>query len=1429
MKKVLTLRRSWAREIPAALMVGFLANPAGANPVGGRAAQGTASFNSQGPVLTIQTSDRAQINWNSFNIGVGETTTFLQPSSSSVVWNQINDMNPSQILGNLNANGYVVLQNSSGFSIGGQAVISTHGLVMTTSTMPAPDLSSAGAWQFNAPPPTASIINYGQIRQPEGDRGGSVFLIAADIQNNGMIQAPQGQIGLYAGQQVMVSQRPDGRGLSARVTLPQGSVNNQGQLVADAGVIAINAQVVNQGGLVQANSVRNVNGAIELVASDSVNLGAGSAISAQGDAAVATPSQGGFVVVKSGKTFTDDPGSSIDVSGKTGGRDGVVEVFGTELGLSGIQSQIDSQTAARFSAAGGWLMVNPQNLTLSTAASTPSTANPNINVNDLAGFSKIDLFAARNINVNSAWNPADSQDADAVLRLSAGNNLTLSSGSLINAGNNWNLNFSAGANDLMARPVAGNGIYLNGNSYIQTRNGNIDLWAANEVFINPGAPYPRSTGPAGINGIRTRSGGNIDVTAQYGDVNTGGNYNGFIFGQSTAPYYRVSPTLGGISTCAGGDVTITAGGNVTSFLPGQSDYNQARYDGGTGAFGPQPGNVTINAGGSVFGHYVLANGMGSITAGSDIGAPEANAGFALSLIKGSWSVSAPNGSIYLQDVRNPNGTFSDTSGFAGYHLFDYDPAASLTLQAANSVKITGAGAPHLLDSGDFVPLLFPPSLRVNAGSGGFVLNADVTLFPSPQGELQIITTHGGNFESYQDPATPDILNSYTLSMSDSAQRQWLPPSEAPVDVFGLRDHARTPPELNNPNPVELHISGSINNVTLHATKPAHITVDGDTFNFGFLGQNYHANDATTIDVAGRISYSPVFAFTGLSAPIVGANPLMPGAWDGIFSLLVDPNVSLQVNPEVLAMTPAQQTAYAYANLRLVLRDSYQLQPGYDPGANPGFIYDPVTHQLGFQYQMRQNIFSALDHTAIPILRLDALGHVVVERHADGRYYFATTMASFVPPAELERLYAQSVNSARDAQHLSVGFQLGGPGQFNINAASLDLGSSAGIISWGVCSALNPVDYGFLAPWTGSGGADVNVTVQGNTSLLTSTIASIYGGDVTVHSEEGGIFLSQGNFALIPSGANLSYGIFTSGHSDVSVTARDDINVGAARIAAFNGGDVFVRSGEGDVDAGNGANSVLVVPVIRRDPITGQLVADQIQNPRPFGSGIMAISPTADYQSPGANGLPGNIRVETPQGDIVSTLGGIQQIALNGSVAGGPTITLVAGTPASSSSSGHVGNVDLGQGGIVGGTINIAAQGSIRGLIVSRQDANINAAQSFSGTLLSGGSANVTASAGSVSGTVIGIGGVSASGGSGVSASVMGQNVSIGGGPAQSTLGTTAAATSASQAAAQQASSDTKQQLAQDNMQDQDDSKKKKATLPTLVRRVGRVTVILPGS
>src|SRR5260221_28189 len=128
--------------------------------------------------------------------------------------------------------------------------------------------------------PLASIVNYGQLEVASGN---SVYVIAENIENHAAITAPGGNIVLAAGQTVLVSERPDGRGISMEVTLPGGSVDNTGKLIADGGTISARARVVNQDGLVQADSVRSQNGVIEFVASGQLNLGANSQIVARGD------------------------------------------------------------------------------------------------------------------------------------------------------------------------------------------------------------------------------------------------------------------------------------------------------------------------------------------------------------------------------------------------------------------------------------------------------------------------------------------------------------------------------------------------------------------------------------------------------------------------------------------------------------------------------------------------------------------------------------------------------------------------------------------------------------------------------------------------------------------------------------------------------------------------------------------------------------------------------------------------------------------------------------------------------------------------------------------------------------------------------------------------------------------------------------------
>jgi filamentous hemagglutinin family protein len=1427
-----------------------------ANPTGGAVAQGAATFNSFGSQLTInQTSANAFINWQSFNIGLGETTTFVQPSSSAVAFNHISDSNPSQILGTLNANGYVILQNAAGFYVGGQATINTHGLIMTTASTPALDLSSGGPWSFNVPPPTAKIVNYGQINIAGG---GPAYLIANDIENNGVISAPGGKIGLYAGEQVLVSTAPDGRGLSAEATVPAGAVNNQGQLTADAGNIVLNAQTVNQNGLIQANSAKDVNGIIELVAGDAVNLGANSVISAQGDSQDVSP--GGAVTIQSGNNFSDQTGSTINVAGGAqGGNGGQVEISAPQM--SAINSSVNGQAEDGF--LGGALSIDPMNIVLSSsgdnapASGTVNASDPpvsgtlTLNVNSFAStLSQINLQASQNITLSTTWTLAN-QTAPATLSLSAGNNIILNGS--INAGNNWSINLTAGTQvTSQSQVTSGNdGIYLNGNSYIQAQNGDINLNAANEVIVSSGA-------------IRTVGGGNLSVTTQFGNVNSGTNPRGFNY-SPLAPYYTPDANLGGISTAAGGDVNITAGGDVISFSTTTVAVNPASAtagdpDPGTGAFGSEPGDVTINAGGSVYGCYVVINGTGTINAGGNIGTSAKNV--ALSLATGSWSlnsgwdpvaktVQSGTGDIYLQEVRNPNGVFNNTTtGFgsskkasAGNHLFDYDPQASVSLTAGNGVYLTGNGLPR---PNGAVPLLMPPTLTINAGPGGVtlqtpsafsaspetqansinLLDSDITLFPSSDGNLQITTT--GDFIGASTGAT--------LLMSDSARTQWFDTVAANYSgplPFGEDDHASVPAELNNPDPVILNISGDMENVILQVSKTAQITVGGDLIGSSFYGENLSANDNTWIHVTGQIYNASSFNSVTLAQdfPTLPVDDLPPGDLNNLFQILL-----LAVNPSQIAtlsptsVDPSQWASYIQKNASMF--------PGLD---SSDLVYDPTTGKLTAIGPLSGVLLTALTESTVTFVVYGPNGLPEVSNG-----HFVTDTISWTPAgsanlSDIDSLVTTS-QGAPPLGQANGAYVVGGMGEFNVTASSISLGNSAGILSVGDGHVLGR-DYSFLAPdmiASGASGANINVTVaqdytdqngqeQSSLNMPGSTIAALGGGNVIVQSTGGSMDLGSQDLVQfegeIMKASNIGLGIYTTGGGDVTVTAPGTINIDSSRVGTFNGGDVTVESEYGDVEAGSGGS--IAVPIKVFSPYAPDF-GEQV-----YANGIVAETLTQPSEVPGSATAPGDITVKTPQGSIYANLGGIKQEALNGTAPTGPTITLEAGTPAngdwnSSDTPLFVGNIELGTVGVIGETVIAKATGEIKGLVISRHDTSLTS-QSVAGlTVLAGGTANISAqTSGSGSGiTIIGGAGVNASG-IGAGATLLGQNVSVNGGAAASTLGTSATATASSQSAAGQTSNETQQQVAGNDNGNGDEKKKKKKA--ELVRTVGRVTVILPKS
>src|SRR5216684_4976919 len=119
----LTTRVTLAGLVTVAVLASL---PADAGPNGGTVVGGAATIQGAGTgsVTINQSSQNAIINWNTFNIGAGETTRFNQPNGSSIALNRvIGGLGPSQIFGTLTANGRVFVINGDGILFGPNAVI----------------------------------------------------------------------------------------------------------------------------------------------------------------------------------------------------------------------------------------------------------------------------------------------------------------------------------------------------------------------------------------------------------------------------------------------------------------------------------------------------------------------------------------------------------------------------------------------------------------------------------------------------------------------------------------------------------------------------------------------------------------------------------------------------------------------------------------------------------------------------------------------------------------------------------------------------------------------------------------------------------------------------------------------------------------------------------------------------------------------------------------------------------------------------------------------------------------------------------------------------------------------------------------------------------------------------------------------------------
>lgn len=231
--------------------------------------------------MTInQTSDKAQINWHSFNIGENKEVKFEQPNANAVAYNRVTGGNASQIQGKLTANGKVYLANPNGVTITEGAEINVAGLLATTKDLE--QISESGnSYQFTRKAKDGQELKEGQVlNQGKITAQDFVVLNGDKVINEGEINVEKnavnnGKVYLSSGEDFTFTLPDSVISVALEDNAVQGIVKNEG--IIKAGEItllsakgrkqALDSLVVNNG-VLEATKVSNRKGKIVLSADE---------------------------------------------------------------------------------------------------------------------------------------------------------------------------------------------------------------------------------------------------------------------------------------------------------------------------------------------------------------------------------------------------------------------------------------------------------------------------------------------------------------------------------------------------------------------------------------------------------------------------------------------------------------------------------------------------------------------------------------------------------------------------------------------------------------------------------------------------------------------------------------------------------------------------------------------------------------------------------------------------------------------------------------------------------------------------------------------------------------------------------------------------------------------------------------------------------
>lgn len=689
-----------------------------------------------------------------------------------------------------------------------------------------------------------------------------------------------------------------------------------------------------------------------------------------------------------------------------------------------------------------------------------------------------------------------------------------------------------------------------------------------------------------------------------------------------------TPAASRVTTLAGGNLDIRANRSIVggSFYVGDG---AARID------ADQLGATSI-AGQSRYPILALGDGRFDITTRGDLGI---GAVTNPTLLKQGRSQSVQNVSFFSTYASSSEISLLSTAGQVV--LDNRRTPLETTIGHATS------GSINFTASELFGLFIYPSSLRSVAYSGDVTVNGSMTLWPSAEGNLELLAAQnvyfgGGDAQtqiqvllsdadplllpSIDIPSTSFVAIANSLNPANATQAN-LPLFHAEVPVHSLSEEEEPVRIVARDGDVAFRASNQSPSF-LSVAKPARVVAGRDILDLGFEGQNLSELDITSI-IAGRdIIYSNA---RGANNELIGSIREIVLDGPGTLQLAAGRNVDLQTSAGISTRGNLNNRSLPAGGADVsVLTGLGDAAPQYDAFAarylalGSGHDTDPIAYVeaiTGEDDLTREEALKRLEQFAtyraslVEFVEQRTGTSDLSEQAALDRFqtFDSAVQRSFVEGV----MFSELRFSGRDAAQ-------SGSGDFSRAFTALET----------LFPGSNPdTDAGEVNPYLG----DIR--------LFFSRIYTLGGGDISLLSPGGGLNVGLATppaaFGITKAASQL--GIVAQQTGDINVLAYGDYEVNESRTFAADGGNIMVWSTNGDIDAGRGAKTAISAP-----PPT--ITIDENGRPTVLfpaaltGSGIQTLATT-----PGRK--PGNVDLFAPRGVVNAGDAGI--------VAGNLTIAATA--------------------------------------------------------------------------------------------------------------------------------------------------------------------------